>query len=72
MGMNIAIGEVDLGLITGQIGHMLTARHRSDVSSVLCSFGAISPGDGPRHSLHASTQYREYNEYVVFGAENLL
>ena len=27
-----------------------------------CAAKAISPWDGPRHSLHALAKYREYNE----------
>ena len=26
----------------------------------------LSGGDGPRHSLHASAEYREYNEDAIF------
>ena len=31
-----------------------------------CVTQALNRGDGPRHSLHVSAQYREYNENLVF------
>ena len=39
-----------------------TVRHRCDVSSEQWCPGA-EPQRWPRHSLHASAQYPEYNEY---------
>ena len=32
-----------------------------------CVVQASSRGDGPRHALHASTQYRECNEDLILG-----
>ena len=31
-----------------------------------CVAQALSRGDGPRHSLHASAQHREYNKNLIF------
>ena len=33
-----------------------------------CVAQALSRGDGPRHSLHASAKYGEYNEDLIFCA----
>ena len=44
-------------------------RHRVANGSPLLRrfFGlALSRGDGPRHSLHASAQYHEYNKDLIF------
>ena len=30
-----------------------------------CVVQGLSRGDGPRHSLHASPKYREYNENLI-------
>ena len=63
-----AIGAVGLGFKSrvGLVGTVSrTARHGCDVISELCS-QALSRGDGPRHSLHASAEYREYNEELIF------
>ena len=40
-----------------------TDHHRCDVSC--CAAQALSRGDGPRHSLQASTQYGEYSEDMI-------
>ena len=31
-----------------------------------CVAQAVTRGDGPRHSLHASVYYHEYNEGLIF------
>ena len=38
----------------------------SNVANDSCVAQALSCGDGPRHSLHASVQYRGYNEGLIF------
>ena len=40
--------------------HMPKVRQRCDVSK------ALSCGDGPRHSINTSAQYREYNKDLIF------
>ena len=62
----IGAGGLGFDSRAGQIGTVSpTARHRCDVSSELCN-PARSYGDGPRHSLHALSYYREYNEDFKF------
>ena len=67
---NSAVGAGGLGLIPRPVKSDTvspTARHRSHVSSELCC-PALSAGDGPRYSLHASARCREYNEDLILGS----
>ena len=63
-GNDIAITAGSLSSILGSIESYSvspTARRRCDFYSEL-SAKAPSGGDGPRHSLHASSWYGEFNE----------
>ena len=65
------VGAVGLGFASwaGQIGHNFA----SDLPSLRyflelrgCVAQALSRREGLRHSLHASAQYCEYNENLIF------
>ena len=56
------------GSIPGLIKSSQCRQELSTVATFVrsCVAQALSHGDGPCHSLHASTQYGEYNKDLIF------
>ena len=55
------------GLIPGPVKLAQCRQRLATVATFLrsCVTQALSRGDGPRNSLHASALYREYNEDLI-------
>ena len=56
------------GLIPGPVKLTQCRQRLATVATFLrsCVAQALSRGDGPRNSLHASARYDEYNEDLIF------